>query len=304
MTKIFILLLVGFFIINACEKEDDRREEEKIKLNQYLIEKGYTSIEPTNSGLYFVVISEGDGETPEPTDLVIFEYTASLIDGTIFDTSDRDLAVQHNILKDNKLYGPARFMVKNFDIPGLKEGIMLMNGGGKARIIIPSRLGLGSSEYELVPPYSTLIYDVELLDVISDPVEHEKKLLDEYIESNEITVQPTESGLYYIEKEAGSGNLVGDNAIVAVHYTGYLLDGRVFDESPTDEPLIYNTSTANFIPGFLEGVSKMRVSGKATLIIPWNIGFGAEGSGEGYIPPYTTIIYDVEVMDIQHNLQD
>ncbi len=299
LTKAAILLLAGIFVFSACEKEDKRIEEEQQKLKQYLEEKGYSGIEPTSSGLYYVVLEEGEGSGPERSDFINIEFVATLVDGTVFETSDYELAVSRGIDREDQLYGPAKLRMEDLGIQGLREGIMLMKEGGKSRIIIPSNLAFGSRDFGIIPPYSTLIYDIDLLDVISDPVEHEQNLLNQYIEDNDITVSPTESGLYYIEAETGTGDLPDDDASVTLHYKGYLLDGRLFDESASDNPMVLSMSSTSIIPGFIEGVKKMRKGGKASFIIPWDIGYGADGSSEGIIPPYSTLVFEVEIIAIQ-----
>ncbi len=297
--KIIGLLCIGLLLFSACNKEDERKEEERIKLQQYLEANGYSSVEPTENGLYHVVIEEGTGPSPVRYDFINIEFTASLIDGTVFETSNEGLARQENIYRSDKLYGPAKFKLESLGIQGLREGILMMKEKGKSRIIIPSNLGFGASDMVIIPPYSTLIYDVELLDVISDPIEHEQELLDKYLTENEISVDPTESGLYYIEVEEGTGDLPDNSAGVTLHYKGYLLDGRLFDESKSGSPLIISRFAPDVIPGFIEGVWKMKKGGKARLIIPYELAFGTEGSLDGVIPPYTTVVYDVEVISIQ-----
>ena len=292
-------MLLGMILFNTCKKEDRRIEEEQEKLQQYLEQKGYTDIEPTSSGLYYVVLEEGEGTSPARSDFINIEYVASLVDGTVFETSNYELAVSSGISREDKLYGPAKFLLDNLGIQGLREGIMLMKEGGISSIIIPSNLAFGSIDYGIIPPYSSLIYNVDLLDVISDPIEHEQDLLNQYLEDNDIIVSPTESGLYYIETETGTGDLPGINASVTLHYKGYLLDGRLFSGTTNGNPFILSMSATNIIPGFLEGVEKMRKEGKARLIIPWDIGYGADGSSEGMIPPYSTLVFEVEIISIQ-----
>jgi FKBP-type peptidyl-prolyl cis-trans isomerase FkpA len=299
--KTLIIVLLGLYTFSSCNKEDSRIEEEKVKLQEYLDANGYNNIEPTNSGLYHVVISDGDGVSPERTDYVNINFTASLVDGTVFETSDRALAVARNILREDKLYGPAKFPLETLGILGLREGILLMKEGGRSKLIIPSNLGFGSTDYGTIPPYSTLIYEVELLDVISDPEEHEQGLLDQFVAENEIVEEPTESGLYYIETEAGTGDLPEINSVIKIHYTGSLLDGREFDTSRTGSnpsPISFALDSPNIIPGMIEGIKKMREGGKARIIIPWDIGYGAQGSAEGIIPPYSTLVFDIELVEI------
>jgi FKBP-type peptidyl-prolyl cis-trans isomerase FkpA len=295
--KISIIVLLGLLTFSSCNKEDSRIEEEKVKLQEYLDANGYNNIEPTSSGLYHVVISEGEGVSPERTDYVNINFTASLVDGTVFETSDRALAVARDILREDKLYGPSRFPLETLGIVGLREGLMLMKEGGRSKLIIPSNLGFGSIDYGTIPPYSTLIYEVELLDVISDPEEHEQALLDQYVADKGIVAEPTESGLYYIENQAGTGDLPENNSVIKIHYKGSLLDGREFDKSGST-PISFALNSPNIIPGLIEGVKKMREGGKATIIIPWDIGYGAQGSSEGIIPPYSTLVFDVELVEI------
>ena len=57
-------------------------------------------------------------------------------------------------------------------------------------------------------------------------------------------------------------------------------------------------SETDIIPGVIEGIKKMRKGGKATFIIPWDSGYGADGWIEQKIPPYSTLIYEVEIINI------
>jgi FKBP-type peptidyl-prolyl cis-trans isomerase FkpA len=291
-------LIIGLLIFTSCEKDDPRIEEEKINLQKYLEDNDYTSIEPASNGLYHVVIEEGDGISPVRTDFVNITFTATLLDGTVFETSDRALAVARNILRTDKLYGPSKFLLNNLGITGLREGIMMMKQGGESKLIIPSNLAYGSIDYGIIPPYSTVIYQIKLHDVINDPDEHEQKLLELYLAANEITVEPTNTGLYYIELEPGSGDFPESDSEIAIHYKGTLLDGRVFDQS-TGTPATFYMDSPFIIPGVVEGVGKMKKGGKARFIIPWDLAYGPQGSADGLIPPYTTLVFDVELSGIK-----
>lgn len=127
--------------------------------------------------------------------------------------------------------------------------------------------------------------------------EEEMKLLEEYIAANNITVKPTSSGLYYIETLEGSGEQAVGGKTVTVHYTGKLIDGTVFDSSVGRSPFSFQLGVGKVIPGWDEGVAMMKVGGKATLIIPSSLGYGTSGSGK--IPPYSTLIFDVELLSMQ-----
>ena len=108
----------------------------------------------------------------------------------------------------------------------------------------------------------------------------------------------TQSGLEYIEVEAGSGAQAEAGKTISVHYTGKFQDGRVFDSSiPRGEPITFKLGAGNVIRGWDEGIALMKVGGKAQLIIPPALAYGERGAG-GVIPPNTTLIFDVELVSV------
>ena len=109
----------------------------------------------------------------------------------------------------------------------------------------------------------------------------------------------TESGLDYIESVAGTGEQAAAGRIVRVHYTGKFTDGRVFDSSvERGEPIEFTLGAGRVIKGWDEGIALMKVGGKAQLVIPPELGYGARGAG-GVIPPNATLVFDVELVDVK-----
>jgi len=114
--------------------------------------KKKTGIITTESGLQYEVLTPGDGPKPLPVDTVRVHYKGTLLDGTEFDSS-------------YSRGEPIEFPL-NGVIPGWTEGLQLMNTGAKYRLFIPSDLGYGSTGAgQHIPPNSTLIFEVELLDI-------------------------------------------------------------------------------------------------------------------------------------------
>ena len=132
------------------------------KMNAENIEKGKAFLEENAkkegiitlpSGLQYEVITEGNGKKPSATDRVKCHYEGTLIDGTLFDSS----------IKRGQ---PAVFGV-NQVIKGWVEALQLMSEGSKWRLFIPSELGYGAQQAgEMIPPHSTLIFEVELIEVL------------------------------------------------------------------------------------------------------------------------------------------
>jgi len=121
----------------------------------------------------------------------------------------------------------------------------------------------------------------------------EMEVLANYIKTNNISVKPTASGLYYIELKEGTGGFPKIGETVVVKYTGKLLNGTVFDSGKFS----FKLGTGKVIKGWDEGISMMKDSGIAQLIIPSDLAYGTNGSGP--IPPYSTLIFDVELLEIK-----
>lgn len=104
------------------------------------------------SGLQYQVLKDGNGKKPSATDQVVCHYEGTLIDGTVFDSS-----YQRN--------QPATFGL-NQVIPGWTEGVQLMQEGAKYRFFIPYKLAYGErGAGAQIPPFATLVFDVELIEV-------------------------------------------------------------------------------------------------------------------------------------------
>jgi uncharacterized membrane protein YkoI len=104
------------------------------------------------------------------------------------------------------------------------------------------------------------------------------------------------SGLQYVDLKEGTGATPADkNAVVKVHYTGWLVDGKKFDSSvDRGEPASFALS--GVIPGWTEGVGSMKVGGKRKLIVPYMLAYGERGRGP--IPAKATLVFDVELLEV------
>jgi FKBP-type peptidyl-prolyl cis-trans isomerase len=103
------------------------------------------------SGLHYEIVSQGTGPAPTPAQTVKVHYTGKLVDGTVFDSS-----VQRG--------EPAEFQLDQV-IPGWTEGLQKLSKGGKIKLYVPPQLAYGDDGRPGIPPGSTLIFDVELLDI-------------------------------------------------------------------------------------------------------------------------------------------
>jgi len=110
----------------------------------------------------------------------------------------------------------------------------------------------------------------------------------------------TADGLKYWDVKVGTGATATAGHRVKVHYTGWLTNGKKFDSSvDRKEPFEFQLGGGQVIKGWDEGVAGMKVGGKRRLEIPSELGYGSRGVGNGLIPPNSTLIFDVELLDVK-----
>ncbi len=284
----------------------EQSKEEKVLLQNYLNDNNiYT--DPTSTGLYFISEKKGRGAYPDTGDMcqVHISVKELLSDDLLYTNfGDRPLDVE---------YG------KGFDTEGFREGLGLLQPGGKATLIVPSWIGVGKSGREVVAPYTTLVYEVELLAIrtleevnidraaYKKQKEEEKEALRisepsrlaEYISHNNITIEPLESGLYFKELVPGSGDHPVDGNTVTIEYIHYDLDGTILQSSYEDNtPFTYMVGTGAVIKGWEEAVKLMRNGGKAWMLLPSSIGYG-DYQRIAAVKPYSPIVFELEITDLK-----
>jgi FKBP-type peptidyl-prolyl cis-trans isomerase len=148
----FTVTQKGFEMLVAKAKaaSDERKKmERKDALAQ--IARKWPKLTTTKSGLMYEVLKKGNGASPSASSSVVVNYTGTLLDGKVFDsTSSRGK--------------PATFQA-NRVIPGWTEALLMMSRGEKVRLVIPPELGYGAQGYPgVIPPNSFLVFEVELVD--------------------------------------------------------------------------------------------------------------------------------------------
>jgi FKBP-type peptidyl-prolyl cis-trans isomerase len=110
----------------------------------------------------------------------------------------------------------------------------------------------------------------------------------------------TDDGLQYWDIRVGTGQTAKEGNHVRVHYTGWLTNGKKFDSSvDAGSPFDFTIGNGEVIKGWEEGVTGMRVGGKRQLRIPPSLGYGAQGTPGGPIPPNATLIFDIKLLGVE-----
>jgi FKBP-type peptidyl-prolyl cis-trans isomerase len=287
-----------------AKKKQIAMDKEPARIETYLKANNVT-VQPTKDGLYVIEDLKGKGPKPGPKDYLKVNYSVSTIEGKLFYSSFKD--PEPHVMQ----------MEGQFETAGLKEGLSLLNKGSKAHLILPSKLAFGEGNNS-VEPYTPLLYEVQLVDVLSK-AQYDKEaaqkakdaaalaekaktqepvILQKYLSDNKITVKPTPTGLYYIELKKGTGAKAAKGKTVKVQYEGKLMNGTIFDSSKkSGKPFEFVLGKNQVIPGWDEGISKMNVGGKARLIIPSSLGYGAQANQ--VIPAYSSLVFEVELLDVK-----
>lgn len=145
--KWFSVVLVGL-ILTACSTYSDDELADFDKRIQDYMKKENVECTKSDSGLYFDIKEQGEGELIQFRDKVSFTYTGSFLDGEVFDEQKE----------------PVEFTVSEL-IPAWKEIMLQMKKGGKVFLIAPPQLGYGTNELDDIPKSSILVYDLEIVEV-------------------------------------------------------------------------------------------------------------------------------------------
>jgi FKBP-type peptidyl-prolyl cis-trans isomerase len=227
-------------------------------------------------------LTKGTGkDRPKPEDRVKVNYTGwTSSDGEMFDSS---------IPRGE----PATFGVSQV-IAGWTEALQLMVAGEKRRIWIPAKLAYGDKPQMGGQPSGDLVFDVELLEIMSAPKAPE---VPADVKAAPKNATKTASGLAYRVLTKGTGKQKpAATDRVSVHYSGWTPDGKMFDSSVTrGEPTTFPLNRV--IPGWTEGVQLMVVGDKYRFWIPASLAYGDKPARPG--APAGPLVFDVELLAIQ-----
>jgi peptidylprolyl isomerase len=180
-------------------------------------------------------------------------------------------------------------------IKGWDQGVVGMKVGGKRSLFIPPNLAYGErgAGNGVIPPNATLLFEVELLDVVTPPPE---------VQVQEAPVDLTKFKVKKIDKKVGKGKTVKDGQTLTLNYTGWIHDpkaknqrGAQFDSSKGREAFSFTLGAGQVIKGWDLGLQGMKVGGKRVIIIPAPLGYGARSAGS--IPPNSDLIFEVELIN-------
>ncbi len=201
------------------------------------------------------------------------------------------------------------------NIASIQNGLALMHVGDSAIFVVDAKTFYNENRKQKLPSFlksgSKLTFYIKLIgtksyqefeqerrSLRSSNSHDEQELLNQYLKRGNITVKPTQSGLYYVEKLKGKGRKPQPGRKVVINYLAYFIDGKIFDSTyKRNKPFEFTYGVGEVIQGLDEGISKMREGGRATIIIPSYLAYGNKQHGP--VPPFSTLIFEVELLRVQ-----
>ncbi|WP_206734433.1 FKBP-type peptidyl-prolyl cis-trans isomerase [Ancylomarina salipaludis] len=278
----YTLFILAICLFTSCNKDEeaDYTVKNETEIQDYITTHNLNA-EKSSSGLYYVIEEIGTGKAASPDSYVNVTYKGYLTNGDVFDESD-----------SNGIFTNLQQVIQ-----GWTEGISHFNEGGCGKLLIPSRLAYGNSSNGPIPGGSVLIFDIQLKTVYDNletclKAKNETEITN-YITNHKLEAQRSDSGLYYIIEEEGTGIQPTANSNVTVAYKGYFTNDKVFDQSGSNGISI---GLDKVIKGWTEGIPYFKEGGKGKLLIPSHLGYGAYGGGS--IPGGTVLIFDVNLIKV------
>jgi FKBP-type peptidyl-prolyl cis-trans isomerase len=282
--KVSLFSIILLFVIFSCNKSD---------------------FKTTDTGLeYKFIVENKDSAKVSVGDIVIMDlkYTTEN-DSVLFDSKQESINFRMKIKESN------------YDA-SIDEALLMMHIGDSAIFKINAMefyvLSRGfKTAPNFIKPNEKLIFyvrikskmDLNKFKKVKEQFKVSKKqeeidLLEDFLQKENITTKKDSTGIYFIEETIGKGEFPQSGDTVIINYIGKFVNAQIFDTSYKGKgPLSFVYGKKQLIDGLEAGIGKMKKGGKAKIIIPSELAYGSEGLGP--IPPYATLIFEVEIVDIK-----
>ncbi|HAF31268.1 MAG TPA: hypothetical protein DCG75_19700 [Bacteroidales bacterium] len=264
----------------------------------------YPGYKKTKSGIYFKLIKFGESlDKAKPGDYMTVDIIYKTLEDSVFFEGRRKLQITEPPFKG-----------------AIDECFLMLSEDEMASFIISANDFFTKTLETTLPAFieeqDPMMVDIDVVDIqteeeyimekeaflnwIEDFGDYEKVILRQYIDFQKVEIEPTESGLYHIVLQEGKGEKVFIGDTVTVHYEGKFLNGKFFDSTKRrNSPFqfVYGRKW-QVIEGMEEAIGRMIEGEKALFIMPSQLGFGETGSSTGIIPPYTSTLFEVELLEV------
>lgn len=268
-------------LFSSC-MDDDGTLPPRGTLEEYLELNGSDRFTITDSGLYYKIAEDVEGEAITVSDVVNFYTTIYTMDGTlVYDGFADDVLWKTSTDEDFPIYPPV-----------FTEALLMSTVGDSLELLAPSDLAYGSAGA------GTTIRPNEDLRIIMkvDTIDYS---VEDYLLANDITdAIAGADGLYYTAEGEGSGDYPIAGQQLTVHYRGLNFRGEEFDSSLDGSPITFTFGEGNVIEGWDVGLAYFKKGQTGVLYIPYQLGY-LNYTVSDEIGPYENLIFEIEVLDIR-----
>jgi FKBP-type peptidyl-prolyl cis-trans isomerase len=300
-----LLLGVSFFCLTFGTFAQD-----SLSLKSYFEQKKIT---PTliADDLYYSITKKGSDKKPKKGDFLKINYVGKLLSDKVFEQSSEPIVFQLGLGQ-----------VQEFMDLGLEK----VASGGKATFFVPPNMAFGERGAGDVPPNTPVMYEVELLQILS-PKEYDaymlneerkeqvafelrkkqqhdadKKLINDYAITKKIKAKRTDSGLSYAITKNGKGGNVKNGDQIFIEYEGVFMNGDVFDSSAKNKkPFDFVIGGQKTIAGWEEGLLNFNKGSEGFLLVPSALAYGPSGlyTNTTIVPENSCLVFKVKIVDIR-----
>jgi FKBP-type peptidyl-prolyl cis-trans isomerase len=230
--------------------------------------------------------------------------------------------IAYSTMKDSVFFqGRRKLQLLKHDAKGsIEQCFKMLSTGDSATFIISAdeffNKTLETSLPEFILPMSKMKVSLDIIEIqtqteyqnekeaflnwIGDFGEYEKVILKQFLEEKKLEVRPYGSGLYYLKIREGKGEKIEVGDTITINYEGKFLNGKFFDSTiKRKQPFqfVYGTEW-QVVEGLEQAIGMMKEGEKSLIILPSELAFGTEGSSTGIIPPFTSLIFEVEILAV------
>jgi FKBP-type peptidyl-prolyl cis-trans isomerase FkpA len=264
----------------------------------------YPGYKLARHGIYYKLLKIGeDTKKPKPGDFVTVDLSYKTLDDSVFFTGRRKFQITRPSYKG-----------------AIDECFMMLAEKESATFIISAADFFNKTLQTGLPRFfnenSSMKVTIDVIEIqteeqyqkekeafmrwIQDFGDYEKVILKQFLEEKELPVKPILPGIYYINLRKGTGKRIETGDTITINYEGKFLNGKFFDSTiKRNQPFqfVYGTEW-QVIKGLEKALGFMHEGEKAIIILSSDLAFGKEGSSTGIIPPFTSLIFEVEILKV------
>ena len=265
----------------------------------------YPGYKKAEHGIYYQLhtLGENDSIVAHPGDYITVNLTYMTLNDSIFFKGMRKFKVMEPAYEGavDECFGMLSEEESATFIIGAEKFFSITLQSQLPRFIqVGDQIKVRIEMLEIQPEIDYIREKEAFLSWIEDFGDYERVILKQFINEEKLDVSPLPSGIYYLNLQPGTGKKVENGDTVTVNYEGRFLNGKFFDSTvKRHQPFqfVYGTEW-QVIEGLEEAIGIMREGEKSLFILPSELAFGNRGSSNNYIPAFTSLIFEVEILKV------